>query len=52
MSSRIIDFFKKHLLNYLFWLCWIFVAVSGGYSPVVVCRLLITVASLFVAHGL
>ena len=49
------------LLNiYLFWLCWVFiaarglylVAASGGYSLVVVCRLLIALASLIVGHGL
>ena len=44
---------------YLFWLCWVFVAVHGlslvvasrGYSLAAVCGLLIVVASL-VEHGL
>ena len=50
------------LLVYLiyFWLCWVFVAacwlslvaVSGGYSLVAVCRLLVVGASLLVEHGL
>ena len=43
-----------------FWLCWVFVAahelplvaVSGSYSLVVVCGLLIAVASLVAKHGL
>ena len=43
-----------------FWLCWIFVAacglslvvVSGGLLFVVMCRLLIAVASLVSEHGL
>ena len=45
---------------YLFWLCWVSVAahrrslvvVSGGYSLVAVCGLLIAVVSLVVEHGL
>ena len=45
---------------YLFWLLWVFVAAhrlslvaaSGGYSLVVVCRLLIMVASLIVEYWL
>ena len=50
--------FKKF---YLFiWLCWVFVAecrlslaaVSGGYSLVAVCRLLIAVASLVAEQAL
>ena len=47
------------LNNIYFWLCWIFVAThrlslvvaSRGYSLVVVCRLLIAVASV-AEHGL
>ena len=48
-----------YLFIYLFWLCWVFVAVcrlslvvgSGGYSLVVLHGLLMAVASL-VNHGL
>ena len=49
------------MLNIFFslWLCWVFVAVSGislvavsrGYSLLVVCRLLIAVASLVHSMG-
>ena len=48
-----------HLFTYL-WLCWVFVAAlrlspvvtSGDYSLVVVCGLLVVVASLVAEHGL
>ena len=51
--------FKKYICIY-FWLCWVFAAehglslleVSGGYSLVAMCRLLIEVASLIVEHRL
>ena len=50
-------FFKKYLCIY--WLRWLSVAVhrlslgleSGGYSPVVLCRLLIVAASLVWSTG-
>jgi len=42
-----------------FWLCWVFLAVhglslgvSGDYSLVVVCRLLLAVASVVAEHRL
>ena len=46
--------------NFHFGLCWLFIAVNGlpliaairGYSPVVVLRLLIAVASLAAEHRL
>ena len=52
-------FFKIYLFIY-FWLRWVFigvhglslVAVSGGYSFVVVRRLLVAVASLVAEHRL
>ena len=37
-------------LSFFKWLCWVFVAASRSYSPVVVCGLLIMVASLTVEH--
>ena len=45
---------------FIFWLCWVFVAVrglslvvaSGGYSFIAVCGLLIAVASLVAEHRL
>ena len=53
---------RTHFLNLFiyFWFHWVFTAVHGlsliavnrGYSPAAVCRLLIAVASLVVAHGL
>ena len=44
----------------IIWLCWVFTAAqtfsrvveNGGYSLVVVCRLLVVVASLVAEHGL
>ena len=50
----------EFLFIYLFWLCWIFVAVnglslvvlSGGYSLISVNGLLIAVAPLVVEHRL
>ena len=53
-------FYVFILLIYLFWLCWVcvaahrfsLVAASGGFSLVVMCGLLIVVASLVVEHGL
>ena len=44
---------------FFFWLCWVFIALQGlylvvasrGYSPVMVCGLLIVVASI-AGHGL
>ena len=47
-------------IYFLFWQRWVFVAAcglslvaaSGGYSFIVVCRLLIVVASLVAEHGL
>ena len=52
--------FLKISFIYLFWLHWVFVAmsglslvaVSGGYAPAVIHRFLITVASLVVEHRL
>ena len=56
MSQDIYFFFKKLFIELLiyFWLCWVFfaahglslVVVSGAYSPVVMSRLLLAVASL------
>ena len=55
---------RKHFFNFSFYLyfglCWLFIAVNGlpliaairGYSPVVVLRLLIAVASLAAEHRL
>ena len=44
---------------FIYWLCWVFVAAwtslaaaSGGYTLVVICGLLIAVASLVAEHGL
>ena len=53
-------FFKVHIYLFIYpWLCWIFIAArafSGcserGLLPVVVCRLLMAVASLVTEHEL
>ena len=58
-------FLKKGFFSFVYlciylWLCWVFVAVcglslavvNGGYSPAVVCRLLIAVTSLIAEHRL
>ena len=54
-------FFKNYLFIYLFWLCWVFIAVwafpsicmsRGGYSLVVVLGLLMKVTSLVLEHGI
>ena len=39
------------LINFFFWMHWVFVAVHG-LSLVVMCGFLIMVASLLVEHGL
>ena len=51
--------FLKIILLIYFWLCWVLVAVLAfsscserGHSLVVVCRLLIAVASIVAEHGL
>ena len=51
-SEKIIDFLSLFLKkkNY-FWLCWVFVS-AHGLSLVVVCGLLIAVASLIAEHRL
>ena len=59
MALKFSSFFKTILFIY-FWLCWVFVAVqafslvavSGGYSLVAVCGLLVVVASLVAEHRL
>ena len=49
----------KIFIYFYFWLCWVLIvrglplaAVIGGYSLLVVCGLLIVVASLVAEHGL
>ena len=44
-------FLKFIYLFVTFWLCWVFIAVHG-ISLLVVCRLLIAVASLIAEHEL
>ena len=59
LSCGIQDLFKKSYL-FMVLLCWVFVAVlklsrvaaSRGYSPDVVLRLLVVVASLVAEYGL
>ena len=54
------NFISLNLFLFYFWLCWVFVAlcglslvaVSGGYSLIEVCGLLIAVAYLVVKRGL
>ena len=58
--SIYIFFLKIYLFIYCFWLCWVFVvarrvslvALSGGCSLGMVCRLLSAAVSLIVEHGL
>ena len=53
-------FYYLFILFIYFWLCWVFVAARGlslvggerGLLFIVVCRLLIAVASLVAEHGL
>ena len=45
------DIFLFIYLLFLFWLCWIFVAVRG-LSLVAVCGLLVVMTSLVAEHGL
>ena len=52
--------FKNFVCLFYFWLCWVFITAcsvfpivaSGDYSLIVVCRLLIAVASLVAQHKL
>lgn len=56
LSSNSLHILAEPLFEIHFWLCWVsadarafaLVAASGGYSPVVVCRLLTEGASLVV----
>ena len=59
--AKIVCFYSIFRNNFIyFWLCWVIIAAwafslvvaSGGYPIVVVCRLLIAVASLIAEHGL
>ena len=50
-SMRFLIFLYKFIYLFIFWLCWVFIA-ARGLSLVAACRLLITVASLVVEHGL
>ena len=60
MASEAFKFLKFYLYIYIFWLCWVFIAVwafslvvaSGVNSKVVVCRLLIAMAASCRARAL
>ena len=62
LTARETSGFRRHIFCLVvgFWLLWVFVALhglsqvlgSGGYSLVMVCRLLIVVASLVEEQGL
>ena len=51
LCPLILFFLNFFYFLFIFWLCWVFIA-ARGLSLVVLCRLLIAVASLVVDHGL
>ena len=57
-GSEIISIFSSLYKIFIYWLCWVFIAVfslnaaNRAYSLVAVRELLIVVPSLVVAHGL